>query len=504
MRGTVVHSAAVLLLLLATLLQAQAPPPTPLTLVSREGQRPIATTIVNGQELISLDEVAALFPVAVKEDTVAGGATLTYRGRTIVISPNQAIASVDGRVVPLPSPVQRSGDGWLVPIEFLQVALGPIYDERIQVRRGSRLVVVGDIRVPRVTARIAAGPPTRVTAEITPAAMVSTTQDGSRVIVRVDADALDLSLPAGGGGLVQQIRPGEQPGTLVLTLDPAAGLAEAVVTTAATGTRLTIDIPPAVTTAAPPPVPPAPGAGAPGTVVNGDPLLAPQPVLQTIVIDPGHGGQDIGVEGAAGSQEKAVALEVARALGMLLETRLGTRVILTRNDDIAVDLDRRAAVANNAKADLFLSLHANGAPAPAVAGAEVYYLQLDREGEQVRQEAAAAAVAIPVVGGGTRTIEILRWDLAQARHVERSATLASMMADSLAAHVRMGPSPIRRAPLRVLEGVNMPAVLVEVAYLTNPAQEALARSDEYVNDVAQAIFDGVVRFRRHLEEQGQP
>lgn len=496
-----------LLLLLAAPPQAQTPPATPLTLVSREGRRPIASSLVNGREVVSLDEVAALFPVAIKEDAAAGGVILTYRGRSIVFSANQSIASVDGRVVSLPSPVQRVDDRWLVPVEFLQIALGPIYDQRIQVRRASRLVIVGTVRVPRVEARIAAGPPTRVTADITPAATVSATQDGPRVLIRIDADALDLSLPPAGSGLVQQIRPGEQPNTLVLTLDPAAGPVQAVATAAATGTRLTIDIPEASVSAAPPgpaaaplPADPLPAGD---DAVDRDDLLAPRPVLQTIVLDPGHGGLDSGVEGTSGTDEKTVAMNVAQRLRLLLETRLGVRVLLTRDGDTDVGLDRRAAIANNAKADLFLSLHVNGAPARSVAGAEVYYLQLDREGEEARQQAAAAAVVMPVIGGGTRTLEILRWDLAQARHVERSGRLAAIIAEHLAAHVPMSRSPIRRAPLRVLEGVNMPAALVEMAYLTNPDQEELAASEEYADDVAQALFDGVVRFRRHLEEQQQ-
>jgi N-acetylmuramoyl-L-alanine amidase len=237
--------------------------------------------------------------------------------------------------------------------------------------------------------------------------------------------------------------------------------------------------------------------------VDRDTLLAPRPVLQTVVIDPGHGGPDAGVRGEAGVEEKQIALDVARRLRTLLETRLGLRVILTRGDDSDVELDRRAAVANNAKADLFLSLHANGAPTPSASGAEVYYLQLDREGEEVRQQ-ADGAVAVPVVGGGTRRIEILRWDLAQARHVETSATLAAIVAEDLAARIPMGASPVRRAPLRVLEGLNMPAVLVEMAYLTNPAQERLARSEDYRNDVAQALLEALVRFRRYLEVQGRP
>jgi N-acetylmuramoyl-L-alanine amidase len=474
--------------------------------VSSEGRRPIATTVLNGQEMLALEDLTTHFPVAIKEDAAAGGVTLTYRGRIIVVAANQATASVAGRVVALPSPVVRSGRRWLVPVEFLQIALSPISDQRIQVRRASRLVIVGDLRVPRVTTRLdASGPSTRVVIDVSPSAPVTARQDGARVLVRIDADALDLAPLPAGSGLVQQLRQADQPNTIVVTLDPDAGPARILPSATATASRLTIEVPPG---AAPEPAPPPPVA-LPPTAPPGDPpvdrdtLLAPRPVLQTVVIDPGHGGPDAGVRGEAGVEEKQIALDVARRLRTLLETRLGLRVILTRGDDSDVEMDRRAAVANNAKADLFLSLHANGAPTPSASGAEVYYLQLDREGEEVRQQ-ADGAVAVPVVGGGTRRIEILRWDLAQARHVETSATLAAIVAEDLAARIPMGASPVRRAPLRVLEGLNMPAVLVEMAYLTNPAQERLARSEDYRNDVAQALLEALVRFRRYLEVQGRP
>src|SRR5215211_6369431 len=199
-----------LVLLLAALPQAQGTsPPTPLTLISREGRRIVPTTLLSGQELIALDEVAALFQVMVREDTLTGGVTLTYRGRTIVASPDQPMASVNGRVVTLPSPIVRAGRRWLAPVEFLPRALAPIYDQRIDLRRASRMLIVGDLAVPRVTARIeAVGPPTRATIEVSPAAPVTITTDQNRTIIRIDAIALDLALPAAGSGLVEQIRAG--------------------------------------------------------------------------------------------------------------------------------------------------------------------------------------------------------------------------------------------------------------------------------------------------------
>src|SRR5688500_4648394 len=199
------------------LVQAQGtPPPTPLNLIAREGRRTVPTVMVSGQELIALDDVAALFQVAVAEDAPTGGVTVTYRGRTIVLSSTQPIASVNGRVVTLPAPVTRAGRLLLVPGEFLPRALAPIYGRRVDLRRTSRLLIVGDVVVPRVVARVdAVGPPTRATIEISPAAPATATADVGRVTVRIEADALELALPPGGGGLIEQIRAGDQPNTVV-------------------------------------------------------------------------------------------------------------------------------------------------------------------------------------------------------------------------------------------------------------------------------------------------
>jgi N-acetylmuramoyl-L-alanine amidase len=495
LRGTAAATSALLALLLAALLQAQGTaPPTPLTLIARDARRPVPTTLLSGQELIALDDVATLFQVAVREDTLTGGITITYRGRTIVASPDQPMASVNGRVVTLPSPIVRSGRRWMVPVEFLPRALGPIYDQRIDLRRQSRLLIVGDLRVPRITARIdATGPPTRATVEIAPPVPVSTAVENGRVLLRIDADALDVGVPGAASGLIEQIRAGDQLNTIAVQLAPAATTARATVNTADPAvTRVGIEVaqataPPQDATATPPrPAAPA-GEGAP-------PVLA-RAGVQTIAIDPGHGGDEIGARGSAGTEEKQLTLDVARRLRGLVETRLGLHVVLTRDDDRTVPLDQRTATANNNKADLFVSLHANAALSPRASGAEVYHLRLGREEEQVRREAEAGSLTLPVLGGGNRTIDLVRWDLAQARHVEGSATFASMLGDALKDRVPMGPRPHQQAPLRVLEGADMPAALVEMAYLTNPDQEKLAGSDEFKNSIAQAIYDAIVRLR---------
>ncbi len=513
LRATATSTIALSLLLLAALLRAQGAPPAatpaiPLMLISRDARRPVPTTIVGGQELVALDDIATLLGVSLREDAAAGGITVTYRTRSIALSPDQAMASVAGRVVALPSPVRRNGRRWLVPLDFLTRALAPIYDQKIDLRRASRLLILGELRVPRVVGRIdATGPPTRATIEITPPAGVTSSVEAGRILLRLDVEALDMALQLGSAGLIDQIRAGDQPNTLAIFLNSRSGTPRVVTSSTADLTRVVIDVPApnapldaaAPSTSVAPPAAAASTSAAATAAAARSVLPPPRTGLQTIVIDPGHGGTDVGARGAAGTEEKAITLEVARRLRTLIESRLGIRVILTRDDDRAVTPDERAALANNRKADLFLSLHANAASSPTVAGAEVFHLLLDREGEDARRRAEADAVSLPVVGGTARAIEAIRWDLAQASHVEVSAMLAGLLVDELGAHVPMGPRPRQQAPLRVLVGANMPAALIEMAYLTNPEQEKALQSDDFQSLLAQSIFDAITRYRATLE-----
>jgi N-acetylmuramoyl-L-alanine amidase len=502
-RRTFACTTATVLLVSILLVQAQGtPPPAPLTLIARDGRRAVPTVMVSGQELIALDDVASLFQVTVAEDAPTGGVTVTYRGRTIVLSAKQSIASVNGRVVTLPAPVTRSGRRIQVPVEFLSLALAPIYDRRIDLRRASRLLIVGDVTVPRVVARVdSVGPPARATIDVTPAAPITVTADVGRIFVRVEADALDLNLPAGANGLIEQIRAGDQPNTVVLLLAGAAGTPRTATATADGVTRVTVEVPgaappPGDTTAAPP-------AAAPPPLSDPAAITAPRR-FALVVLDPGHGGDDAGVRTTDGLLEKDVTLDIARRLKQRLETRLGVRVILTRDDDRALGPDERAAFANNSKADLFLSLHANGALGPGMAGAEVYSLSLDQEGETVRRSASKDAVSLPAIGGTRRTLEIVPWNLAQAAHVDRSTTLATMLGEELGRRLPMSPRGVQRAGMRVLTGANMPAALVELAYLTNPEQASKARGDEFRNAAADALFESVARFRTFVDDKSAP
>jgi N-acetylmuramoyl-L-alanine amidase len=218
------------------------------------------------------------------------------------------------------------------------------------------------------------------------------------------------------------------------------------------------------------------------------------------VIDPGHGGDDVGVRSAKGVEEKQLTLDIARRLRAMVESRLGLRVILTRDDDRALGLDDRAAVANNGKANLLISLHVNGSRVPDTAGAEVLHLQLDRESSEVVRAATAEGAALPTIGGTIRRLDLIPWDLAQARHLDESSVLASVLQEELQRQIPMSEHPNRQGPIRLLAAANMPAALVEVAYLTNPQQEARLGTDDFKTSVAQAVFSAIVRFRAWSEE----
>jgi len=496
---------AALFLLALPLLPLAQDAAAPYTLLSRDGRKSVPIVTSGGRELIALDDVATLFQLTVRGDSLAGGFTITYRGRTIIASADQPMASVDGRVVALPSAVVQAGRRWLVPVEFLSRAVGPIYDQRITLRPAARLIIVGDLRVPRVAARIdAAGPPTRATFLVTPASRVTATTETTRVVLRVEGDALEATLPPSATGLIESIHLGEQPDTVVVSLTRNAGTPRVQTSPADNATRVTIEIPPGVE-----PRPPASQSQTPGAPLTpGTETAPPAPVSlrtpQTIVIDPGHGGEDVGVRGAGGLEEKQLALDVARRVRSLVESRLGLRVILTREDDKLVTLDERAATANNNKASLLVSLHANGAPSATPSGAEVYFDRLDREGEAAKQAAETQAITLPTINGGTRRIEIIPWDLAQAPHVESSDVLAGVLQEELRRVIPMSARPRQQAPMRLLSAANMPAALVEMAYLTNGKQEKDATTEAFKNNVAQAVVNAIARFRSLTDDRETP
>ena len=489
-------ASAVLMVCVALTFMASAQAP-PLTVLSREGRKPLPVTTINNQDYVAVDDINATFGTTAREDRLAGGLTITARGRSIVLTADQNVVSVAGRLVSLPAPALRRDNRWFVPADFLPRALSSALDTRIDLRRPARLLVVGDVRVPRVVARVDAGTTNvAVTFDTTPNTDARVTQQPGRLVVQFDADVLDLSIPlVPSQTFLLGLAPGDTPNTAVLTLGPRYATHRVTTTQTDAGSgRVTIDLLPPTTDAAPAP-PPSP---APDTRLV-IPTQGPSTGLRTVVLDPGHGGEELGTQGLKGTLEKEITLSVARRLRTLIESRLGLKVFLTREDDRTLSLDDRSAFANNHQADVFLSIHANSAVRPALKGAEVYYLTVERADEEARKRADEQATTLPTLGGGSRAIDLILWETAQARYLEQSAALAGFIEQSLRNRVEMSPRAVQQAPFRVLVGANMPAALVEIGYLSNADQETQLATGSYQDQVAQALLDALIKFRELLE-----
>jgi len=228
------------------------------------------------------------------------------------------------------------------------------------------------------------------------------------------------------------------------------------------------------------------------------PAPAQSPLLgdggpRPIVLDPGHGGDDVGARSRDGLVEKELTLALARRVAKVLEAR-GYRVRLTRDDDQTRALTDRTALANRLDALLFVSLHANASTAASVTGAETYYMSLDGP-----SDAAAAATAelenrAGQTAGQPTALDLILWDLAQAEVLNESAGLALTVQGRLNALAGTRDRGVRQAPFVVLTGATMPAVLVEFGFLSNPDEARRLAEPEHQQRVAEAIAAGIEDF----------
>ncbi|MCP3978259.1 MAG: N-acetylmuramoyl-L-alanine amidase [bacterium] len=220
-----------------------------------------------------------------------------------------------------------------------------------------------------------------------------------------------------------------------------------------------------------------------------------------VVIDPGHGGMEEGAIGPGGLIEKNVTLDLARRLKRLLESGSSIDVVLTRDDDRLVGLDERTAIANHNRAALFLSIHLNASRRRNATGAETYYLSTDATDDEARTLAALENRASGVEkgqfiahGGTQKQLDLVLWDLAQNQHLAQSSLLAESVQRQLNALAGTRDRGVRQAPFRVLMGATMPAVLIEVAFVSNPDEERQLRSRAFRDKTVRAIGSAVIEF----------
>jgi N-acetylmuramoyl-L-alanine amidase len=243
-------------------------------------------------------------------------------------------------------------------------------------------------------------------------------------------------------------------------------------------------------------------------------LVAPQPTrdgqatltralglkIGRLVIDPGHGGHDTGTIGPTGLMEKDLCLDVALRLGKIIAQRLpGADIVYTRSDDTFIPLEERTDIANQAKADLFISIHANSSHDQAARGIETYYLNL--KGSPEAMEVAARENASSEEG--VHDLEDLVKKIARNEKIDESREFAEDIQDSLSKRIQKSARivrnrGVRKAPFVVLIGADMPSILTEISFLSNPSDEKLLKKPEYRQRIAEGLFQGIVSYLHSL------
>ena len=425
--------------------------------------------------------------------------TLTLEGKEVVIGIGSAIVTVGDNIVSLSQPPTRGEGTLLVPLDFLQKTYGDLAGFSFDWRPGLQQLVIARRaarEIPVLLDVVHLQGMTTVVLQFPEAPRYQILrQPGQVVDVQMMGDRLapPPAPPVVTDPLVQGVT--ISPDQVRIQLATGAQASSYVLENPF---RIVFDV--HLPSQAPTPVAPGP---LPGT--------QPQtPGIRTIVLDPGHGGTETGAIGPSGIQEKELTLTIARELEARLESQLGVRVVLTRNEDANVPHDTRTAIANQNKADLFISLHLNSSLGAGAHGAETYFLSAEAsDAAAARMAEAENTAADPGVPEGTtvaeaQDLELILWDLAQTHHLLESQRFAAMIQGELNQTLQLRDRGVKQAPFRVLNGAAMPAVLVELGFISNPDEEKKLQDAAYRAELTASLTRAIGRYKALVERRPEP
>ncbi|MBK9968919.1 MAG: N-acetylmuramoyl-L-alanine amidase [Holophagales bacterium] len=478
-----------------------AAPAPPATFVSPAGSSLVVrATDADGKTLVSVGDIATVLGGTLSYDSATGSYELKIGLHTAVFGTETAIAVVDTRLVQLVSPVRGEGSTAFADADFFTRVLSPLFGVTFVWDRGSRTLAARRVETPEigVEATVSASEgTTKVVFRFTQSPPFRVEKGEEQVVLRFPGVKLVPPVPEMAVDDPRVARLFLRPAELAVVLK-GKDLSTNVYPLASPP-RLVVD----VTRSAPPPpvsLAPAPAVSpVPGALVLPTPTPRPEP--RVVVIDPGHGGTEDGAKGPGGLLEKDVVLFLARTVREVLTAR-GYRGVTTRDSDASVGFQDRTAVANAAKADVFLSLHLNASRAASAHGTEVYYLSLDASDRSAAALAEAENQAEPTVtpsaetNAALRELDLILWDLAQNQHLSASSRLAETIQGDFNRLLGITTRGVKQAPFRVLIGVNAPAVLVEVAFISNPEEEQKVASEEFRKAVAETLAGSLDTFFR--------
>jgi len=517
-------------------------PPHQVTVVSENQIDTIPVSEFEGVSMVPLAALAGLVGAELRPGSSEQGAILSARGTVARLTDGRNFVTVEKQLVLLTSPPRRVTGQWFVPLDFISKVLPTFSKDSLTFRGTERMLVVGDA-FPTLEVRSTRDPSyTRIEVTTSRAVPIEVSQTEGEIRLTIqtpylrtsfqDEEILDevvqrIALRRTGKNYELSVTLGKRFWTLQASKRDSPDhavvldlLRSRIPTRAesAPGQVETVqeDLRSMEERAEVEPTGADPATAETHLVENVDEIfLGPESTppgsaedilsrnsgptrLRTVAIDPGHGGVEAGAEGRTGLLEKDLVLAIARRVRELLQERLGLSVILTRDGDRDLALDERTALANKNKADLFISIHADASPSRDATGSSVYFLSYsssDAEGEVTSARGRATS--------GDAGLDFILWDMAQASHLSQSSRMAEIFQEELvtATGTQKGNRGINQNTFVVLKGATMPAVLVEVGFISNPQEEELLKTREHQERLAEALYRGVLRFKDVYEYQ---
>lgn len=456
---------------------------------------PLAVEVMDdGASYVSADGLAVLLKGSWVVKGKAG--TLTVAKRSAQFGRDQSRVTLQGQPLVLDSAARATRKGWLLPMDFLDKGLPRLVPGTSVVRPGTAAVKPPikrvDATVELEELRYRSYPSfTRIVVEAGSTLSYLTVPGKTEIRVRLSGLVVtDPQVEEIGDGLVKEARleSAGPDGLLKIILEGQAG--DVKTASLQDPFRVVVDV-----------YRPKEGAPAPGPRARGG-SAAP---LKLIVLDAGHGGHDQGAKGPGGVLEKDVVLDVTRRAARMIEEGLAIKVILTRSTDVFVPLRERTNFANKQRADLFVSIHANAHLQAVNEGVETYFLSSEATDNAARQTAAAENQVVdlesPQSRAKTDLLKSVLWDLAQSEFQEESSILAETVQDSMTHSLRLVNRGVKQAGFYVLGGAAMPAVLIEIGFLTNPREEKKLATSEHREAIARAIYASLAEYKRRYDQR---
>lgn len=417
---------------------------------------------------------------------------------SFALTGNSRVVVMDRQDALLPVPVlDHDGDLWL-PMVLLESVIGPRVSERVAWDPASRRLELGSAEHNLTGLRVEQlGRSTAVHIEGRQPLSYRTSSPEPGII-EVKIYGAEANVARVGAttrrGLLHSARCRQHADHAVVTLEVDDLVGRYRTYTAGEGRDIVVVLEEEQVSAMPAPVP----WGRKSVNIDQGPVDVTREIsVRTVVLDPGHGGHDVGAVGRQGILEKDVNLDVARELKRYLERESDLKVVLTRDEDTYLELADRAEIANGAKGDLFVSLHCNSWFNDGAHGFETFFLSPAESDWSKSVEAAENAAA-----GEPDDVEFIVWELVQNRFISSSSQLAEVLQQGVVADLDLLDRGVRQAGFRVLVGAYMPAVLVEMGFLTFAQEERQLGERSYQRRLAQAMGDAIIQYSAQMALAG--